>query len=144
VTSIDTEFLSGIDRNKQKLVPKLTLNLDDNELFNQIMTSPPDGPELLPQRASHERLLLARAEAKKQVKHIVAPFDEKEHGIERLNPSASQAEAGVISARLGRLVCWLAQSRAELVGDLKGKARGFSALRCPTVKRLAERVSARC
>lgn len=80
VTSIDTEFLSGIDRNKRKLVPKLTLNLDDNELFNQIMTSPPDGPELLPQRASHERLLLARAEAKKQVKHIVAPFDEKEHG----------------------------------------------------------------
>lgn len=80
VTSIDTEFLSGIDRNKRKLVPKLTLNLDDNELFNQIMTSPPDGPTLVPQRASHERLLLARAEAKKQVKYIVAPFDEKEHG----------------------------------------------------------------
>lgn len=80
VTSIDTEFLSGIDRNKRKLVPKLTLNLDDNELFNQIMTSPPDGPELVAHRASHERLMLARKEAKKQVKYIVAPFDEKEHG----------------------------------------------------------------
>jgi hypothetical protein len=42
-------------------------------------------------------------------------------GIEGGNPSASQAEAGVISARLGRLVCWLAQSRAELAGDLKGE-----------------------
>jgi hypothetical protein len=80
VTSIDTEFLSGIDRSKRMLVPKLTLNIDDNDLFNQIMTSPSDGPELVPQRASHERLLLARAEAKKQVKRIVAPFDEREHG----------------------------------------------------------------
>lgn len=79
VTSINTEFLSGIDRNKRQMVPKLTLNLDDNELFSQIITCP-DGPEPSAHRSSHERLLVARKEAKKQIKHIVAPFDEKEHG----------------------------------------------------------------
>lgn len=80
VTSIDTEFLSGIDRGRRQLVPKLTLNLDDNELFNQIVTGPADAPELVAQRASHERLLLARTEARGHVRRIVAPFDEKEHG----------------------------------------------------------------
>src|SRR5436305_4371851 len=79
VTSIDTEFISGIDRDRRQLVPKLALNLDDNELFTQIV-APPTDAELVPQRASHERLLIARKEAKKQVKRIVAPFDEKEHG----------------------------------------------------------------
>jgi hypothetical protein len=44
-------------------------------------------------------------------------------GIEGPNPSASQAEAGVFSARLGRLDCWLAQSRAELAADLKVEDR---------------------
>ncbi len=79
VTSIDTEFISGIDRDRRQLVPKLALNLDDNELFTQIV-APPTDAEPAPQRASHERLLIARKEAKKQVKRIVAPFDEKEHG----------------------------------------------------------------
>jgi hypothetical protein len=34
-------------------------------------------------------------------------------GIEGPNPSASQAEAGVFSARLGRLVCWLAPEQSR-------------------------------
>ena len=38
VESIDNDFLTGIDRTKRKRVPKLKLNLDDNELFSCIVT----------------------------------------------------------------------------------------------------------
>lgn len=61
-------------------MPKLRLNIDDNELFNQIVAPEPDTIELTPLRASHERLLLARDVARKHVQRIVAPLDEKEHG----------------------------------------------------------------
>lgn len=81
VKALDTEFISGMDREKREHVPRLTLNHDDNELFSQIVTNPLDAPpKLTAQRDSHERLLLARDESRKQVKRIVGPFDEKEHG----------------------------------------------------------------
>jgi hypothetical protein len=69
-------------------------------------------------------------------------------GIEGPNPSASQAEAGVSSARLGRLDCWLAQSSAELAGDLKGLEVSYQCLRqsCrrPTPRRWSVWYSAPC
>lgn len=80
VQSIDNEFLSGIDRERRVQVPKLQLNHDDNELFNSIVTETAGSPTPEPLRASHERLLLARDEARKHVRRIVAPFDEKDHG----------------------------------------------------------------
>ncbi len=80
VNSIDYEFLSGIDRDKRTYVPKLRLNIDDNELFNQIITQAPGSPEFKSLRASHGRLLLAHEAARKHVQRIVAPLDEKEHG----------------------------------------------------------------
>lgn len=80
VQSIDNEFLSGIDREQRVQVPKLKLNLDDNDLFNWIITEKPGDPSLAPLRSSHERLLLARDEARKQIRRIVAPLDEKVHG----------------------------------------------------------------
>jgi Protein of unknown function DUF262 len=80
VQSIDNEFLSGIDRERRVQVPKLKLNHDDNELFNSIVTETTGTPMPEPLRASHERLLLAREEARKQVRRIVAPLDEKVHG----------------------------------------------------------------
>jgi hypothetical protein len=80
VESIDNEFLSGVDREKRIRVPKLTLNVDDNELFNWIVagepgTEPPGTP-----RASHGKLMGARDEVRKHVARIVSPLDEKEHG----------------------------------------------------------------
>lgn len=80
VKSIDTEFISGIDREKRQLLPRLTLNHDDNELFAMIVTNPEGAPELVTQRASHERLLMARKEARAQVKRAVSIYDQREHG----------------------------------------------------------------
>jgi hypothetical protein len=80
VQSIDDEFLSGIDRERRIRVPKLKLNIDDNEIFDRIVTRRSGESDLEPLRASHERLLLAREEARKHVRRIVAPLDEKEHG----------------------------------------------------------------
>ena len=72
-------------------MPRLTLNLDDNELFNRIVTAAPDDPDPQPLRASHQRLLAARDEAHKQVRKIVSPLDAKEHG-DRLNSWVSFIE----------------------------------------------------
>jgi hypothetical protein len=80
VKSIDTEFISGIDRVKRTHFPKLTLNHDDNELFGQIITGSDKGTDLAAQRASHERLLTACAEAKAQIKKAVSIYDQREHG----------------------------------------------------------------
>lgn len=80
VQSIDDEFLSGIDREKRIRVPKLRLNIDDNEIFDRLVTRRRGEPDPVPVRASHERLLFARDEAKRHVRRIVSPLDEKEHG----------------------------------------------------------------
>jgi len=91
VQSIESDFLSGIDRDRRAKVPRLTLNLDDNELFNRIVTAAPGDLDPQPMRASHQRLLVARDEARKQVRKIVSPLDEKEHG-DRLNTWVSFIE----------------------------------------------------
>ncbi len=79
VQSIDNEFLSGIDRDRRVRVPKLSLNLDDNELFDRIVTGVSEaGPG--PLRTSHERLLNARDQARRHVLKVVAPLEQKGHG----------------------------------------------------------------
>jgi hypothetical protein len=79
VESINNEFLTGIDRTKRTRVAKLTLNVDDNELFNQIVAG--DATNLAAAtRTSHKRMLYARTEALKHVKRVVAALDPKEHG----------------------------------------------------------------
>ncbi len=82
VQSIDDEFLSAIHREGRQRVPKLTLNLDDNEFFNRIIVNDPGDASLAPTRASHERLILARTEADKHVAKIVSTLNKKEHGDE--------------------------------------------------------------
>ena len=77
VESVNNEFLTGIDRVRRARVPKLSLNVDDNELFGRIVT----GEEVLGAvHESHERLLVARDEAAKRVRQIVAVVDVKSHG----------------------------------------------------------------
>jgi hypothetical protein len=77
VEAINNEFLTGIDRGRRERVPKLKLNVDDNELFSHIVTS---HPLPNPSKDSHERLLVAAEEARKHVRSIVASYDAKDHG----------------------------------------------------------------
>lgn len=81
VESIDNEFLTGIDRRKRTRIAKLKLNIDDNALFNQIVTEP---NAALPKtsRDSHELLRSARSEARKHVRAVVAPFGDRDQGDE--------------------------------------------------------------
>jgi hypothetical protein len=79
VESINNEFLTGIDRSKRTRVAKLALNVDDNELFNRIVSSH-DGNGTSATRDSHDRLIKARTEASRHVRRIVAPLDDNAHG----------------------------------------------------------------
>ncbi len=79
VQSIDDEFLSGIDRGERTRVPRLTLNIDDNELFTRLITGQLEAG-YVPVRESHERLLKAREEARNHVQRVVSALDVREHG----------------------------------------------------------------
>lgn len=80
VESINNDFLTGIDRAKRARLPKITLNIDDNDLFTQILAngSPQNLPD--PLRTSHERLLSAYSEAYRHVRYVVASWETKSHG----------------------------------------------------------------
>jgi hypothetical protein len=78
VESINNEFLTGIDRTKRARVPRLRLNIDDNELFGWLLAR--GGNEPPSTRGSHERLKDAMGEARKHVRAIVASLDPKDHG----------------------------------------------------------------
>src|ERR1700730_3721162 len=54
VESINNEFLTGIDRTKRARVPRLRLNIDDNELFGWLLTRA--GTEPATTRSSHHLL----------------------------------------------------------------------------------------
>jgi hypothetical protein len=81
VESITNDFLTGIDRAKRERVPKLSLNIDDNDLFKAIVSGnwrdSTTGQQLHP---SHERLIHAYEEAAQHVRNIVSVVDAKSHG----------------------------------------------------------------
>jgi hypothetical protein len=76
--SIDSEFLTVIDRSSRARVPRLRLNLDDNDYFRARLTTASQIPAV--SRSSHQLLDAAFTEAKEQVGRIVSGFDEKDHG----------------------------------------------------------------
>ena len=76
--SVDSEILNVIDRSTRARVPRLRLNLDDNEYFRARLTNVHPIPS--PSKASHELIDRAFREARGQVKRIVSGFDEKDHG----------------------------------------------------------------
>jgi Protein of unknown function DUF262/Protein of unknown function (DUF1524) len=76
--SIDSEFLTVIDRGSRARVPRLRLNLDDNEYFRAKLTGSKPAPSAT--KHSHTLLEAAFLEAKGQVARIVAGFEEKDHG----------------------------------------------------------------
>ena len=76
--SIDTEFLTVIDRVNRAHVPRLKLNLDDNDYFRSRLSG--EGPPTIPTKTSHRLINSAFEESQKQVQQIVAGYDHKDHG----------------------------------------------------------------
>jgi hypothetical protein len=78
---IENGFLAVIDRDKRALVPKLQLNVHDNEFFRAWIE--PGGKKNRPApkpKTSHDLIANAFQETAKQVKAIVSPHDVKNHG----------------------------------------------------------------
>jgi Protein of unknown function DUF262/Protein of unknown function (DUF1524) len=100
VESIDNEFLTSIDRESRSRVPNLKLNVDDNDLFRQIVTAGSIDSAQNYNRASHELLKAAFKEAKDQVQRITASLDPKDHGDE-LNRWVSFIEHNALVVLLG-------------------------------------------
>jgi hypothetical protein len=76
--SIENEFLTVIDRKLRDRVPRLQLNLDDNDFFRAKLIG--KGPQPAPARLSHKRLETAFIECRAQVAKIVAGLADKDHG----------------------------------------------------------------
>ena len=76
--AVDGEILNVIDRSTRARVPRLQLNLDDNDYFRARLTN--EGPVPSPSKPSHKLIDQAFREARGQVKRIVSGFDEKDHG----------------------------------------------------------------
>jgi hypothetical protein len=76
--SIDSDFLSVFNRHTRTRVPRLKLNVDDNDYFRLRLTSTSGAPS--PTKPSHNLLNDACNEAARQVKAIVAKLDPKDHG----------------------------------------------------------------
>ena len=74
--SIENDFLSAYNRNTRSRVPKLQLNLDDNDYFRSLFQE--ESP--LATKPSHRLIHDAFEESTKHVKSVVAGYDEKEHG----------------------------------------------------------------
>lgn len=80
VKSIDGDFLSIIDRKKREVVPRIRLNVEDNEFFAALLTRE-DGAALPEaKRSSHERILGAYQMAVNHVEAIVAAAAKADHG----------------------------------------------------------------
>lgn len=80
VESINNEFLTGIDRVKRERIPRLRLNVDDNDLFRWLAARNPNDPEPPSSKPSHLLLKSAYDLAFKHVKNLVSTLEEKDHG----------------------------------------------------------------
>jgi hypothetical protein len=74
VESIENEFLTTIDRRAGSRVPRLRLNVDDNDFFLRLTAA--KAPPASPTRESHRRLEEALNEADAAIKRLVAPVGE--------------------------------------------------------------------
>lgn len=78
VDAIQYEFLTGIQRGGRARVPKLRLNVDDNEYFRARLTK--EGATPPATKPSHKLLAAAFDEAAQRVRDIVSGFHERDHG----------------------------------------------------------------
>jgi len=77
--SINSDFLVSFDWAKRESVPKLRLNVDDNELFEQIITGSSSDEHPKTTKESHARLRTAYRIASEHVRRIAKPWDPWEH-----------------------------------------------------------------
>lgn len=74
--SIENDFLRTTDINTTEIVPKLRLNVDDNEFFTKSILANPSSPDrgIQPTKESHKRIVKARAMATQHVHDILEPY----------------------------------------------------------------------
>jgi len=75
--SIENDFLTGVDRARRERVPRLRLNVDDNDYFRARLIN--EGTATCT-RSSHHLIDGAFKLARQRVQTIVAGFNEKDHG----------------------------------------------------------------
>lgn len=75
--SIRTDFLVGYDRGRKEYIPKLTLNLSDNDFFRARITNSTHLAEA--SRQSQHQIEDAFEKCRLHVKNIVSTFAEKDH-----------------------------------------------------------------
>lgn len=80
VQSLEGDFLTIIDRKKREIVPRIRLNIEDNEFFAALLARDASAPLPEPKRSSHERLLVAYNLAARHVEAIVAGVGKADHG----------------------------------------------------------------
>lgn len=81
VQSIENSFLFDINRTQEALVPRLTLNTDDNEYFIKRILSKPGSAErnIEATKPSHRRIEAAADLAREHIKNFLRPISEKSH-----------------------------------------------------------------
>lgn len=71
-----TPFLSDYSEDRRSKVPRLALNVEDNEHFRRLM----EGEETKPTRPSHHLLEATFHDAAQYIRNIVRPHDKNTHG----------------------------------------------------------------
>jgi hypothetical protein len=93
---IENGFLTGINRARRERIPKLRMNLDDNEFFRAYILN---SEQVEPSRTSHVRLAQAFHEARTQVKRIVSTVAAQDQG-DVLNRWVTFIETGALAVLL--------------------------------------------
>lgn len=78
VEAIETEFLTIIDRRARERIPRLTLNIDDNDFFKSLISSNGNFSTLSPSRESHDLLLEAAKTCEKWVQRVASTHAESD------------------------------------------------------------------
>jgi Protein of unknown function DUF262/Protein of unknown function (DUF1524) len=78
VRSVEDQFLTTIDRDTTETVPRLTLNVDDNQFFRSYVLSAPDSTDrsIVPTKPSHKKIAEAARLAVEHVQDILRPQKE--------------------------------------------------------------------
>ena len=78
---VERELLVSIDRKSHELIPKLQLNVDDNEFFVKRILRLPNDKEresAQPSKESHKKIEMAARLAAKHIRNLVAPLREED------------------------------------------------------------------
>lgn len=80
VQSIETDYLTIIDRKQRELVPRIRLNVEDNEFFAAMLTREDGSPLPEPKHRSHELLLDAYTQQLRHLGNVLSGSAVEFHG----------------------------------------------------------------